>query len=116
MSAGPTLLVVAAAAFPTLAACRSTPGARPFAPEDAARFERPIALEAADGPIDVARRRGYAGPTLFDADRDGKLDLFVGSFDGKIAHHRNAGTARAPRFAAGVLLEADGAVLAISNW
>ncbi|MBI5362683.1 MAG: hypothetical protein HZA53_05855 [Planctomycetes bacterium] len=99
-----------------LAACRATPGARPIPLEQVASFGTPIALEAAGEPIDVTKFRGYAGPALYDLDRDGRLDLFVGSFAGKVLHFRNVGDARAPAFAPGELLRADGADLALSNW
>jgi hypothetical protein len=53
---------------------------------------------------------------LFDGDGDGVLDLFVGSFDGKIRIFHNVGSARAPSFAAGQILKAEGKDFEISNW
>jgi hypothetical protein len=43
--------------------------------------------------------RGSNGvPELYDIDRDGDLDLFLGDASGRIAFFRNDGTARGPRF------------------
>jgi hypothetical protein len=44
--------------------------------------------------------RGSNGvPELYDVDRDGDLDLFIGDASGRIAFFKNDGTARAPHFA-----------------
>lgn len=42
----------------------------------------------------------YSTPCLFDLNEDGKLDLVVGSRNGKLYYYQNAGTAQAPSFAA----------------
>ncbi len=47
---------------------------------------------------------GDAGPVAVDWDRDGRLDLIVGSDDGEVAFFRNVGKAGAPEFAAAVEL------------
>lgn len=65
----------------------------------------PVALEAADGPIDVAV--GHAAPFLHDLDGDGLRDLLVGQFgEGRLRVYRNVGTAEAPRYEAFRFLEA----------
>ena len=43
-------------------------------------------------------RGSNAVPELYDIDRDGDLDLFLGDASGRIAFFRNDGSARAPRF------------------
>ena len=43
-------------------------------------------------------RGSNAVPELYDIDRDGDLDLFLGDASGRIALFTNDGTARAPRF------------------
>lgn len=40
----------------------------------------------------------YCAPTLYDADQDGDLDLFVGNRRGFIAYYRNLGTPEQPDF------------------
>lgn len=47
---------------------------------------------------------GDAGPHTADWDGDGRWDLLVGSDDGAVFWYRNVGTAKAPRFDAGVAL------------
>jgi hypothetical protein len=70
-----------------------------------ARFATPLLLESEDGPIRV-EAPGYACPSWFDVDEDGREDLVVGQFlGGKMKVYRNLGDGR---FAAGEWLEADG--------
>jgi hypothetical protein len=45
--------------------------------------------------IDVGN---YAAPQLIDADRDGKLDLIIGTQTGKIIYYHNTGTVNVPVF------------------
>lgn len=99
-----------------LAACQSAARPRPIPLDTVARFGAPIALEAAGAAIDVTKVRGYAGPALLDDDRDGRLDLYVGSFSGQILRFHNVGTAQAPAFAKGELVRGAGEELKISNW
>jgi hypothetical protein len=105
----------AAAALLALAACQGA-APRPIPLDQVAALQPPVALEAAGEPIDVTKLRGYPGPTVRDADGDGRLDLFVGSFAGKILLHRNVGSATAPVFARGAPLQAGGEDIRISNW
>ncbi len=73
----------------------------------AAEFAPPVRLMAAGKPIGV-EAPGYACPSWFDVDGDGKKDLVVGQFNGgKMALHRNLGGGKlAPR----EWLQADGEV------
>lgn len=57
----------------------------------------PVALDAAEGPIDVTT--GHAAPALHDMNGDGLLDLLVGQFaGGRLRVYENVGTADAPRY------------------
>ncbi|MFK7740237.1 MAG: hypothetical protein AB8H80_07925 [Planctomycetota bacterium] len=52
--------------------------------QDKPAFHAPIRLQA-DGQNIATEEPGYACPTLFDANGDGRLDLVVGQFaDGKM--------------------------------
>lgn len=89
---------------------------RPIPDSELALLEPPVQLQAAGAPIDVGDQNGYAGPALFDCDGDRRLDLLVGSFDGKIRLYPNVGSASAPAFGAGALMQAQGKDVEVSNW
>jgi hypothetical protein len=72
-------------------------------------FDPPTRLAAADGVIDSGASWGHSGPWVEDVDGDGVRDLVVGDFSGLFRFYRNEGTDRAPRYAAGVNLQAGGA-------
>jgi hypothetical protein len=40
----------------------------------------------------------YAAPNLFDVNRDGKLDLLIGSMNGRVKYYENTGTSTTPVF------------------
>ena len=87
------------------------------APENAgAEFHAPVQVQAGGAPIDMGPQIGYAGPTLRDADGDGRLDLYVGCFQGKILFAQNIGTKGKPAFAKPKWLQAEGQDIEISNW
>ena len=77
---------------------------------DAPAFAPPVRLLAGDHPIAV-ESPGFACPSWFDVDGDGKKDLVVGQFaGGKIAIYRNLGGLK---FAERQWLEADGKVATV---
>jgi len=72
---------------------------------------------AADGkPIDLGCDIGHIGPLFTDIDGDGKQDLLLGTFAGRIWVFANVGTAQAPKFTSKSTLEADGVEIRIHNW
>jgi hypothetical protein len=66
------------------------------------KFGKPRKLEAAGHPIKA--NHGDSHPIAVDWDRDGKLDLLVGSGAGSVVWYRNVGTATEPKLAAGETL------------
>jgi hypothetical protein len=73
-------------------------------------LQKPVRLTAVDAVIDSGPQWAHSGPCLHDVDRDGRRDLVVGDFSGLFRLYRNVGTDREPKFAAGELLMAGGAV------
>jgi hypothetical protein len=71
-------------------------------------FHAPIRLAAADGVIDSGPSWGHSGPWVEDVDGDGLRDLVVGDFSGLFRVYRNMGTAKQPRYAVAVNLQAGG--------
>lgn len=71
----------------------------------------------ADGKvIDHGQYIGHTGPLLVDVDRDGLVDLLVGSFRGHAELFANTGTRKNPEFTSKGLLPAGGEPLLIHNW
>lgn len=100
-AAAPFALVGGAAAQEARTA---TPAA---APAGSAEFAAPVRLRAGDGYVKV-EAPGYACPTMFDVDGDGKKDLVVGQFNGgKMRMYKGV---EGGAFAAGEWLTADGKV------
>jgi hypothetical protein len=67
-------------------------------------FAEAVLLKAGDQAIRT-EMPGYAAPSWFDLDEDGRKDLIVGQFrDGKMKVYRNLGDGK---LAAGKWLEAD---------
>jgi hypothetical protein len=79
-------------------------------------FADPVLVHAGGVPIDMGPQIGYAGPTLHDANGDGLLDLYVGSFKGKILLSMNVGKPHSPAFRTPKWLQAEGRDIEISNW
>ena len=76
----------------------------------------PVRLRADGQYIDSGKCIAHSGPQLLDFDFDGKQDLLVGDFSGHIHFFKNTATNKAPIFAAGKMLEANGKPIKISNW
>jgi hypothetical protein len=68
-------------------------------------FGKPRKLEADGKPIQVPH--GDAHPVVADWDRDGKLDLIVGTGAGSVLWYRNVGTNKQPKLAAARTLVAE---------
>ena len=49
-------------------------------------------------PFSFTTTSGTAAPQLFDINADGKLDLLIGTRNGKIAYYQNTGTTTSPSF------------------
>ena len=92
------------------------PDSQPRADPHVYRFAPPEPVLADGQPIDVGKDVGHAVPSLHDLDGDGRLDLLVGTFKGKLHSFRNLGTNAAPRYGASVLLQSGGEPIEIDNW
>jgi len=114
MNARTTIPVKASLPLLVLAACSTPRSQIPL--EEVARFEPAVLLEAAGLAIDVTELHGYPSPAVVDHDGDGRLDLLVGSFDGKILLHENVGSRAEPVFSRAEFLRAGGEDIRISNW
>lgn len=51
-----------------------------------------------NNPFTFTTTSGTAAPQLFDINADGKLDLMIGTRNGKIAYYQNIGTTTSPSF------------------
>lgn len=76
----------------------------------------PVRLKAGDQYIDTGKQVGHSGPVTIDFDKDGKTDLLVGSFSGKIRFFRNKGGNGSPVYEDKGFLEAEGETIEINNW
>jgi hypothetical protein len=79
-------------------------------------LQNPVRLSAGGNPIDVSREVGHSGPTALDFDKDGKIDLLVGTFSGTIHFFRNTGTNQEPAYEDKGLVEAGGKPIRVNNW
>ena len=51
-----------------------------------------------NNPFTFTTTSGTAAPQLFDINTDGKLDLMIGTRNGRIAYYQNIGTTTSPSF------------------
>lgn len=73
-------------------------------------FAKPVRLKAGNTFIDT--EVGHAAPYVADIDRDGKLDLLVGQFDGgKLKICKNVGSNEKPLYAPPKFFEAGGEIV-----
>lgn len=79
-------------------------------------FETPVRLTADGEIIDTGKHIAHSGPAFADINGDGVTDLLVGNFRGTIEYFENTGSAEAPEYAAGKMLEAEGETIKIHNW
>lgn len=79
-------------------------------------FESPVRLKADGELIDTGKHVAHSGPAFADMNDDGKTDLLVGNFRGTIEYFENTGTNKAPKYAAGKMLQAEGKDIKIHNW
>ncbi len=84
--------------------------------QDGSDLQKPVRLSAGGNPIDVSKEVGHSGPMALDFDKDGKIDLLVGTFSGTIHFFRNTGTNQEPVYEDKGLVEAGGKPIRINNW
>lgn len=58
----------------------------------------------------------YGAPVFYDLDKDGKNDLIVGEFRGKIRFYKNIGSKQKPVFKEFSYLKADGQEIVVPNY
>ena len=51
-----------------------------------------------NNPFNITTVSSNAAPQLFDLDNDGKLDLLIGTKNGRLSYYRNTGTSAVPAF------------------
>ena len=82
--------------------------------ETASALAPPVRLLADRAVIDTGSVWGHSSPCVVDLDGDGLRDLVLGDFSGKFQYYRNVGTATAPIFHSGGLVQAGGADAAVN--
>lgn len=108
-------LIAAATGQQPVAAAASAPRAATTAPT--IQLLPPERLAHDGTPIDMAGDIGHVGPLFTDIDGDGKPDLLLGTFAGRIWVFANVGTVQAPKFTSKSTLDADdGKEIRIHNW